>query len=148
MIKPVCRKLTLGDYKHARALYGALTTGGSLPDLHEGRIAFGRILTHPGTAILGALDADSVVSMATLHILPNMTYGARPYALIENVATIQTHEGRGFGRAVMQSAAEMAWEADAYKIMLLTGRLNGVKGFYERLGYVASEKHGLVLRRH
>lgn len=142
-----CRRLTTGDYKLARALYGELTTGYSLPDLHDGRAAFGRILTHPGTMILGATDGDRVVSMATLHILPNMTYDARPYALIENVATAQSHEGRGFGRAVMQFAAETAWDANVYKIMLLTGRANGVKGFYERLGYVADEKYGLVLRR-
>ena len=85
--------------------------------------------------------------MATLHVLPNMTHGGRPYALVENVVTLATHRQRGFGRRVMEAIAQAAWAQDCYKIMLLTGRQNRAKGFYQSLGYDPDEKYGMVLRR-
>jgi GNAT superfamily N-acetyltransferase len=84
--------------------------------------------------------------MATLHLMPNMTYHGRPFGLIENVVTLPDARGQGFARAVMMALADTAQDANAYKIMLLTGRDNEAKGFYERLGYNADEKHGMILR--
>ena len=76
-----------------------------------------------------------------------MTFSGRPYALIENVVTLNSHRGQGCSRAVMQEAAQRAWRAGAYKIMLLTGQDAGARGFYEKLGYTAEEKFGMTLRR-
>jgi hypothetical protein len=47
----------------------------------------------------------------------------------------------------MDHARDTAWAADAYKIMLLTGRTAGARGFYERLGYSGGDKHAMTLRR-
>ena len=33
--------------------------------------------------------------MATLHLLPNLTYGGWPYALVEIVVTRRAHHGQG-----------------------------------------------------
>lgn len=140
-----CRALIPDDYDNARALYETLSTGASLPDISTGAVAFETVLMHQGTTVIAEVEGQ-IVSMATLHILPNMTYGARPYALIENVATLPSHQGRGYGRAVMQTAADHAWTSDVYKLMLLTGQDNEAKGFYTRLGYDADEKFGLILR--
>ncbi len=76
-----------------------------------------------------------------------MTYGGRPYCLAENVVTLKAYQGRGFGRKVMNALRDAAWEANAYKIMLLTGQDRGTKGFYESLGYKADQKYGMVLRQ-
>lgn len=143
----LCRKLRVADYEEARALYMALTKGRDMPDHDLGRAAYERLLAHPDTAIFAALDKTVPCAMATLHILPNVTNDARPYGLVENVVTLPSHEGRGFGRAVMQAVARAAWVAGAYKIMLLTGRANDAKGFYEAVGFRADEKHGMILRR-
>lgn len=141
-----CVALTAQDYASARSLYQVLSTGHSLPDFETGRAAYEEVLAHPGTSILGAQNEGQIVSMATLHVLPNMTYQARPYGLIENVATLPAFSGQGFGKAVMSAAAELAWCAGAYKIMLLTGRSNNAAGFYRSLGYDVDEKHGFILR--
>ena len=85
--------------------------------------------------------------MATLHLLPNMTYGGRPYGLVENVVTLSAMQGQGLGRAVMEAVIAAAWEADAYKIMLLTGKEAGAKGFYYKLGFSNEQKFGMMLRR-
>lgn len=140
------RPLGPDDFEDAHALYADLTNGPAPPAGAEGRAAFQAVLEHPGTAILGAEADGRVVAMATLHILPNMTYGARPYALAENVVTLAARQGRGHGRAVMEALATRAWDAGCYKVMLLTGAGRGAMGFYEKLGFSAEEKFGMVLR--
>ncbi|MBM7066789.1 GNAT family N-acetyltransferase [Actibacterium sp. 188UL27-1] len=143
----VCRTLGREDYSDAIALYRDLSVDVPVADGALGAEMFGALIDHPGTSVLGADIGGRVVSMATLHVLPNMTYGGRPYALVENVVTLKSHHRQGLGRQVMEAVAATAWEQNCYKIMLLTGRYNVAKGFYERLGYTAGEKHGMVLRR-
>ncbi|GGX64854.1 hypothetical protein GCM10007385_37470 [Tateyamaria omphalii] len=109
--------------------------------------AFAALVDHPGTSVWGAFLSDHLVAMATLHVLPNMTQGGRPYALIENVVTHETHRGTGQGRQVMEAAIAAAWAVDCYKIMLLTGRTAEARGFYEKLGFGADEKWGMTIRR-
>lgn len=139
----IVRRLTPDDARDAIALYRELT--GDLPVAGEDR--FAAVLTHPGTAVFGADVEGRIRSVLTMHILPNMTYGGRPYALVENVVTAKTAQGQGLGRAVMEHAMSVAWAADVYKIMLLTGKELGARGFYEKLGFTADEKFGMTLRR-
>lgn len=85
--------------------------------------------------------------MATLHLLPNVTWNARPYGLIENVVTSEPYRGRGLGRAVLESAIAQAWKADAFKVMLMTGQKRDAKGFYDSVGFSSEDKHAMVIRR-
>ena len=55
--------------------------------------------------------------MLTLHLLRNVTWGARPYALIENVTTTATRRKRGIGKQLIRHAIAQAWDEDAFKIM-------------------------------
>ena len=85
--------------------------------------------------------------MATLHLLPNVTWNARPYGLIENVVTARSHQRLGLGRAVLKAAVDRAWTANAYKVMVMTGRKRAAKGFYEAFGFTSKDKHAMVIRR-
>lgn len=137
------RAFTSADAGAAMTLYRHLVGDQPLADAS----AFASVIGHPGTTVWGAWDADLAVAMATLHILPNITQGGRPYALIENVVTHAAHRGCGHGRQVMEAAVDAAWAAECYKIMLLTGQTAQARGFYEALGFGADEKWGMTLRR-
>lgn len=144
--REACRE----DFESAVALYEDY--GNPIPVAHgrDGLAQWNAIIAHPGTTVHVAVLDGRLIAAATLHILPNMTYGGRPYAFIENVITARDHRGKGVGRRVMERAVETAWAADVYKIMLLTGqdRADGaVRRFYESLGFSAEEKHGMTLRR-
>ena len=76
-----------------------------------------------------------------------MTYGGRPYGLVENVVTLAARRGQGIGTLVLEHVINAAWQAGAYKIMLQTGRARGALRFYEGLGFSRTEKHGMILRR-
>lgn len=136
------RPLTPQDADGLVDLYNELTFGPKTAQ--RGDIL--AVMEHPGTTIHGALADGRVVGMVTLHILPNVTWGGRPYALIENVATAENWRLRGVGRRVMQSAIDKARDEKVYKIMLLTGRKRGALGFYESVGFDREDKHGLVIR--
>jgi ribosomal protein S18 acetylase RimI-like enzyme len=140
------RPLTLQDWPDASALYAQLNTQVSFGSGREAKASFAEVLSHPGTSVFGALAETKVVAMVTLHLLPNVTYGGRPYGLIENVVTDAAWRGQGHARAAMQAAIETARQAAAYKIMLLTGHANEAIGFYEKIGFKADEKAGMILR--
>jgi GNAT superfamily N-acetyltransferase len=135
------------DYPAIVALYRELVGEIPVAEGEAGRAHWRALLSHSSTSVLAAETDRRIVAMATLHILPNMTYGGRPYALIENVVTAKDHQGQGFGRQVMQAAIARAWDAGAHKIMLLTGKKRGARPFYEKLGFDPDEKFGMTLRR-
>lgn len=135
------RFLTAKDAENACALLTHLTPDIAAPS------AFARLIDHPGTFVAGAHSSGELISMATLHLMPNMTQGGRPYGVIENVVTHPDHRGKGHMRGVMAHLHKQAWKNDAYKIMLMTGRDTGAKGFYEKLGYSADQKHGMQIRQ-
>ena len=139
------------DFEAVLALYAAF--GNRVPPIagEAGRAHWRDLLAHPGTHIHVALDESGApVAVATLHLLPNMTYAGRPYGLVENVIADPARRGGGYARAAMESLIDTAWAADAYKIMLLTAKNPGgpeARGFYERLGFTDGDKYGMTLRR-
>lgn len=137
------RPLTQADTADALKLYTELTFGPAALDAK----AFHAVLSHPGTTVLGADVAGCVRAMVTLHLLPNVTWNARPYGLIENVVTARSHQRQGLGKALLQAATQKAWDTHAYKVMLMTGKKRGAKGFYEAAGFSSEDKHALVIRR-
>lgn len=141
------RTLTRADFDDAVALYREISRKRTVPDGYVGRERFSQILDLPGTAIYGAELDGRIVAMATSHLLPNMTYGGRPYALVENVVTLEACRNRGLARGVLEAIIAAAWGADAYKVMLLTGRSAEARGFYEKVGFDGNEKHGMIVRR-
>jgi GNAT superfamily N-acetyltransferase len=89
-----------------------------------------------------------LASSCTLVIIPNITRGGRPYALIENVVTHVDFRRRGLARAVVQTALDAAWAADCYKVMLATGRSDAdTLRFYERSGFGRGGKTYFEARR-
>lgn len=139
----VTRPLVVEDAPAALALYSEFGNGPPCTD----NAAFERVLNHPGTTVWGAFASEALLGMATLHVMPNVTWGARPYALIENVITHSGYRRQGVGRRVMDATTSAAFDAGAYKIMLLTGTKRSAVEFYRKVGFDTEDKTGLVLRR-
>ncbi|MGF9563767.1 GNAT family N-acetyltransferase [Neorhizobium sp. JUb45] len=108
---------------------------------------FSTILAQPGMTVLIGFQGDKAVATITLVVVPNLTRNACPYALIENVVTHAAHRQQGHGSQLIRHAIEMAWQADCYKVMLLTGSTNpSTLRFYEDCGFERS-KTGFQIRR-
>ncbi|MEM6311543.1 MAG: GNAT family N-acetyltransferase [Pseudomonadota bacterium] len=130
------------DISQLHALYEMLSVDAAIGGAQQ----IARVLDHPGTHILVACVDARVFAMITVHILPNVTWSGRPYALIENVVTHKNERGQGYGRALLQHAIDTCEHAGVYKIMLLTGRHRSARGFYEKLGFSKDEKWGMTKR--
>lgn len=105
------------------------------------------LLSNPGMHCFVIERDGRLVSSCVLTIIPNLTRGARPYGLIENVITHADYRQRGLGTAVMRHALQTAWQAGCYKVMLLTGRKDpAVHRFYQKIGFNGTEKTGYIAR--
>lgn len=104
-----------------------------------------RLLDHPGLVCLAAEVGDVIVSSCILSVIPNLSRGMRPYALIENVITDPEYRRKHYGTRILEAALQAAWSRGCYKVMLLTGRKEEhVFRFYEQAGFKRRVKTGFV----
>ncbi|TQI72534.1 L-amino acid N-acyltransferase YncA [Bosea sp. AK1] len=107
----------------------------------------GRLRNFEGSAVLIGLLGTDLVASCTVIVIPNLTRGGTPYALIENVVTDAGHRNRGLGKAILKAALDRAWAAGCYKVMLMTGsKKPATLAFYEAAGFEQS-KTGFQARR-
>ena len=104
-----------------------------------------RILDDQDHHIIVAVEEGRIVSSCVCVIVPNLTHGQQPYALIENVITDEAHRGKGLATDCLNFAREIAREAGCYKMMLLTGsKEESTHRFYQRAGYNANDKTAYI----
>ncbi|MCP6762108.1 MAG: GNAT family N-acetyltransferase [Fischerella sp. CENA71] len=103
------------------------------------------ILRDPNLFYIVADVAGQLVATCNLTIVPNLTRGARPYGIIENVITDSDYRRQGFGTQVVRYALTLAWEQGCYKVMLLTSsKLEETLHFYEQAGFKRGVKTGFI----
>jgi GNAT superfamily N-acetyltransferase len=94
--------------------------------------------------IIGFLN-NRAISSCVLLIVPNMTWGQRPYALIENVITHSNYRNKGYASAVLNYAKRIAIDNNCYKIMLMTGsKEKSTLDFYRKAGYNSEDKTAFI----
>ena len=128
-------------------LYEQLHPDGPSLAVQDAAEILNRFLRYDGSAVLLGFKDEALVTSCSLVVVPNLTRGGAPYALIENVITDARSRKRGYGHAILQAAVSIAWQSGCYKVMLLTGSKDpGTLRFYERAGFEQS-KTGFQVRR-
>ncbi|BAY34442.1 putative acetyltransferase [Nostoc carneum NIES-2107] len=103
------------------------------------------ILSAPRIFYIVADIAGKLVSTCNLAIVPNLTRGARPYGIIENVVTHADYRKQGLGTQVLRYALNIAWQQKCYKVMLLTSsKREETLHFYEQTGFKRGVKTGFI----
>jgi GNAT superfamily N-acetyltransferase len=126
-------------YKHLNEEDQTLVEDAELKALWE------EILEDPGQHYLVAEVDGKLVSSCVMVVIKNLTRGASPYALIENVVTHPDYRNKGIGTRLLKKAQEIAKEKGCYKVMLLTGRKRAIP-FYEKAGFERKSKTGFIIR--
>ena len=139
------RELTTNDLSELLELYTYLhTEDDSNPNKETIESLWASIQANPDLIYFGIFQGR-LVSSCTLSIIPNLTRGCRPYALIENVITHPDYRRKGYGHQVIQSALEASQARNCYKVMLLTGRLDeNTFRFYENAGFDRHSKQAFI----
>ena len=141
------REATHRDLPALIELYQHLVEGDEQPSLEMAEDVFERFKAYEGSAIVVAETAGILVASCAIVVVPNLTRGAKPYGLIENVVTHRDFRKRGIGKRVLLQAVELAWAAGCYKVMLMTGsKERDVLNFYLGAGFEQS-KTGFQVRR-
>lgn len=129
-------------------LYRHLNQDDAPAEPARAQAAFAAMLRSPLVKVFVAEVEEGLASSCTLVVVPNLTRGARPYAVIENVVTDAAFRRRGLGQAVLAAALARAWAEDCYKVMLATGsKREETLRFYERAGFERGGKTFFQARR-
>ncbi len=135
------------DLPQLLALYRYLNPEDRQTELADAKKNLDLLRAYPGSDIFVVCLEKEIVATCTLVIIPNLTRGGNPYALVENVVTHADHRNQGYGKLALHAAVEAAWRADCYKVMLLTGSMSGsVHHFYLGAGF-EQNKTGFQIRR-
>ncbi|TCC47707.1 GNAT family N-acetyltransferase [Kribbella capetownensis] len=139
------READAGDFDAVMRLYRQLhprdSLGGREPEV------FAEILRTPGLRLF-VLEVDGVVVATTyFNLIPNLTRGGAPYAVVENVVVDADRRGTGLGKQIMAHTLQAAWDAGCYKVMLMTGsRTHATHQFYKACGFDPGEKTAYISR--
>ena len=115
--------------------------------IEQAQDTFQRLRKSDDIKIWVALKENLIVATCVSIIVPNLTRGGRPFAIIENVVTKAESRNQGVGKHLMQHVISFAKENQCYKIMLQTGSSNpATHGFYKSLGFRDDEKVAYVIR--
>ncbi len=107
--------------------------------------AFREINSTPGYRLLVAEEDGEILGTAVLAILPGLSHGASPFAVVEYVVVDEKSRRQGIGKLLMNYIIAEAKEAGCYKIMLTSNkRREQAHEFYRSLGFDASS-HGFRL---
>ncbi len=108
---------------------------------------FKEIINSKYLDLIVAEDGGVLLGSCYINVIPNITRGGRPYAVIENVIADSAHRNRGIGKLLLDHAVELAWEQNCYKVMLMSGRTeDAVQAFYKKCGFNADEKQAYIQR--
>ncbi len=141
------RKALAPDVPALLRLYGQLHPNDPVLEDGSDLAVFETIFASDWLTLYLLEDRGRVLATAYLNVVPNVTRGARPYAIIENVVTDSAVRGQGYGKALMAGVLEAAWAQGCYKAMLQTGsRQPATHAFYRACGFSPDDKTGYVAR--
>lgn len=139
------REITPADFDGLMQLYTQLH-GNPIPEkTPEVLTLWNNILADKNHHIIVAEENGQIASSCVCVIVPNLTHGQRPYALIENVVTDEKHRKKGLATACLDYARALAEQENCYKMMLLTGsKEEATLNFYRKAGYNSTDKTAFI----
>jgi GNAT superfamily N-acetyltransferase len=142
------RELGAGDLPALLSLYHYLHSKDEpLPADSVVEAVWSEALANPRCRYFGGFEGDQLVSSCTIMVIPNLTRGCRPYAVIKNVVTQAGHRKKGWGKALLKRALEFAWSQGCYKVMLMTGRKDEeTLRFYASAGFDMHGKQAFIAK--
>jgi len=97
--------------------------------------------------IFGFEQAGKLVGTCTLGKVEGLSYGCRPFAMIENVVVLATMRSQGIGQQLVCHAIAQAEQWQCYKVILETGTTTEWKlQFYEKCGLTRGAKTAFIKR--
>lgn len=141
------REAQRSDFDAICSLMSALNPTDKIENIDVRRQMFFEIIDDPTNFIfVGSID-NEVITTCYLNVIPNITWNAAPYAVIENVVTNESKRRRGYGRKCIRHAIAHAFSQGCFKIILMSSQRNDrTRAFYGSVGF-EQNKDGYVIYR-
>jgi GNAT superfamily N-acetyltransferase len=144
----VIRECKEEDLAGLLTLYAELRPNDPVLAPSVAREALRRLLAEPGVRLLVAEVEGQLAATCQLGVIPTLTNGGKPFAIIEHVITAAAFRRQGLSQQVIARALAIAWEMECYKVMLLSGEgREEAHRLYEKLGFKAGIEKGFVIKR-
>ncbi|WP_405058772.1 GNAT family N-acetyltransferase [Kribbella sp. NBC_01505] len=139
------REAEATDFAGVMRLYEQLHPNDPIVPQDRAAATYDEILRTPGMHLFVLEDEGAVIASTYLNLMPNLSRGAAPYGVVENVIVDSARRGTGIGKAIMAGTLQAAWDAGCYKVMLLTGsKRESTHAYYRACGFDMGEKTGFV----
>jgi GNAT superfamily N-acetyltransferase len=120
------------------ALYAELHPDDLPPSTETSLRVCRAIQAQEGRTVLIAESGGGAVGTLDCAILPNLTRGARPFLLVENMVVTAGLRRSGVGSELLATAVSLARQAGCYKLQLLSrASRQSAHAFYESQGFRA-----------
>ena len=129
------RRACVEDLEDLLRLYGELHEEPPLAPDDRARAVLEEVLAQPNRHLTVAVLNRRLVGSADMLIVANMTHGARPWAVVENVVVTASARRSGVGRMLMEHLVALARAAGCYKVQLLSAKRRKAYAFYESLAF-------------
>jgi N-acetylglutamate synthase-like GNAT family acetyltransferase len=130
------RKATEQDIPRILELYEELTEEKQTISSNTVYRVFKEIVAMPNQEFLVAEKDDYVVGSLFLQVIPNLSHGAHPWAILENMIVDGRYRRQGIGRLLLEYALYRSREAGCYKVQLLSNKKrHEAHIFYRSLGF-------------
>lgn len=87
------------------------------------RKVFAEISNNPKRELLVAEYDGEVVGTVALYIIPNLSHGATPYALVENLVVNHKYRRKGIGKKLMEYTIAQAKQEGCHRIELFSSKV-------------------------
>lgn len=141
------RLATRTDLAGLLALYRELRPNDPELSAEQAEATLDDMLNNPNVDLIVVEENQQLIASCMLGLIPTLTNGARPFAMIEHVITNNHCRGKGVGTRMLGFAIELAWKKNCYKVMLLSGaqRVEAHR-VYEKLGFRGDVEKGYALK--
>ncbi len=130
------RKATRQDISRILGLYEELLEEKQNVPPDKMERVFAEIEALPGQEFLVAEQDGFIVGTLFLHIVPNFSHDARPWAILENIVVDSRYRRQGIGRLLIEQALEVCRRADCCRVQLLSHKKRReAHQFYRSLGF-------------
>lgn len=141
------RTARLSDVTGILALYRELRP--TDPEIAEPAVqaAFEGVLNSENLELIVCEEEMRLVATCMLAVVPSLAMGARPFAVVEHVVTLNEFRRKGFGQMVLEYALSAAWSKGCYKVLLLSGaQRTQAHRLYESVGFLGDVERGFVAK--
>jgi GNAT superfamily N-acetyltransferase len=140
------RRIKKDELEKLLELYSFLNPDDTRPARADLTEAWEHIFDNEDKFIYLVIEDNGIfVASCNVSIIPKLTRGAKPFAVIENVITHPDYLRRGLGKKIINEALSIAKNNNCGKAMLLSNyKRKEAHLFYENLGFNSDEKKGFV----